>query len=608
MTKHSRWSSRRKYRFFDGSLITTAERHSSQLSPLNQYLLDSTRTFAESSLAKVTISEILNWPNLRRYLLFSGFLSLVTITFGFGRPDVAALAARRMIWLDDTTWPRTCRIELVGISVERDDPVEGILESGRIVKPVDGKLTVARGSSFSVRIRAEMPSAANPSRELPDSCRFLYWTADGLQGSTTMNRIGSPHDGFQDYSLRGPPVEGILSNMEFEVRGGDHRTKRIQIVVVDAPTVVSAEVACVFPGYMVDSDSMRWTPRDIPWVGPMSLPRGTLIQFRVRTNNPIKKVYTLSGADRVPNEFDVYGQEFELPVGYLNDGVSAEVYLCDRDNLVSERPFVIAMEPIDDQPPIVQTRLIGIGTAVTPNVQIPIKSQIEDDYGIKRSWLEIELPLGENLTIPLADNPTGDVEATIDFLQLQRNDGQNYKLPTDAGTTISLVAKAADRFDLTEEPNVGVGDQYVLDVVDENRFLRLLERMEVAQRRRLEQIYREVADSRSFLERTSANFVSPSMIVEPGDNALPDGLKENSSHDENEMELRLLYAQRTLNQIDKSIQETLGVANAFENIRLQLINNRIDSEDRKLPHRKPRRGTTHRCRRKLDGSPKTGRA
>jgi hypothetical protein len=35
-------------------------------------------------------------------------------------------------------------------------------------------------------------------------------------------------------------------------------------------------------------------------------------------------------------------------------------------------------------------------------------------------------------------------------------------------------------------------------------------------------------------------------------------------------------------QIDKSVQELLGVAAAFENIRLQLINNRIDSEDRKL--------------------------
>ena len=43
----------------------------------------------------------------------------------------------------------------------------------------------------------------------------------------------------------------------------------------------------------------------------------------------------------------------------------------------------------------------------------------------------------------------------------------------------------------------------------------------------------------------------------------------------------MLFAQRTILQIDKSTQEILGSAEAFDNIRLQLINNRIDSEDRK---------------------------
>ena len=43
----------------------------------------------------------------------------------------------------------------------------------------------------------------------------------------------------------------------------------------------------------------------------------------------------------------------------------------------------------------------------------------------------------------------------------------------------------------------------------------------------------------------------------------------------------MLFAQRAIIQIDKSTQEILGSAEAFDNIRLQLINNRIDSEDRK---------------------------
>ena len=43
----------------------------------------------------------------------------------------------------------------------------------------------------------------------------------------------------------------------------------------------------------------------------------------------------------------------------------------------------------------------------------------------------------------------------------------------------------------------------------------------------------------------------------------------------------MLFGQRAVLQVDKSRQEVLGCASAFENIRLQLINNRIDSEDRK---------------------------
>jgi hypothetical protein len=41
-----------------------------------------------------------------------------------------------------------------------------------------------------------------------------------------------------------------------------------------------------------------------------------------------------------------------------------------------------------------------------------------------------------------------------------------------------------------------------------------------------------------------------------------------------------LFAQRALLQVDKATQETLGVADNFDHIRLQLINNRVDSEDR----------------------------
>jgi hypothetical protein len=131
-----------------------------------------------------------------------------------------------------------------------------------------------------------------------------------------------------------------------------------------------------------------------------------------------------------------------------------------------------------------------------------------------------------------------------------------------------------------------VGDRYTLDIVTPNELVRILERLEVAQRRRLEQIYLELADARNYLVRTkssrASSMTSDPGLIEPGDG---DDLSEPGESDAQpeirKQELRLLFAQRAILQTDKTIQEILGSANAFDNIRLQLINNRIDSEDRK---------------------------
>ena len=141
--------------------------------------------------------------------------------------------------------------------------------------------------------------------------------------------------------------------------------------------------------------------------------------------------------------------------------------------------------------------------------------------------------------------------------------------------------KAEDRFDLADRPHRGLGDKFTLDVVEESELLRILERKEVAERRRLEQVYLEMVDARGYLQRTSGNYVRQPSLVEPGEQLQPAGLLGNSVDAGQRLDLRLLFARRAIMQIDKSVQEILGIASAFENIRLQLINNRIDSADRK---------------------------
>ena len=79
--------------------------------------------------------------------------------------------------------------------------------------------------------------------------------------------------------------------------------------------------------------------------------------------------------------------------------------------------------------------------------------------------------------------------------------------------------------------------------------------------------------------RTAANFSTQSTVIEPGDE--PDEPPSEEDDVLGQVEFRLLYARRAIMQIDKSMQELQGIAEAFTSIRLQLINNRIDAEDRK---------------------------
>jgi hypothetical protein len=194
----------------------------------------------------------------------------------------------------------------------------------------------------------------------------------------------------------------------------------------------------------------------------------------------------------------------------------------------------------------------------------------------------LETPTTDTLTFEQKIGSEGKLNAEVDFLAERRVNG--LKLPADEGAELSVTVKSADFCTLNgDEPNIGVGDKFILEIVSPNKLLRILERLEVDQRRRLEQIFEEVSDVRGYLQRTKADD-SPvdKATVEPGDSEPATQLAIGDDEEKlRRQAMRVLFAQRSTLQIAKSSQETLGVAEAFESIRLQLENNRIDSADRK---------------------------
>jgi hypothetical protein len=176
----------------------------------------------------------------------------------------------------------------------------------------------------------------------------------------------------------------------------------------------------------------------------------------------------------------------------------------------------------------------------------------------------------------------GRVDASLDFRDLRSQEVDPWDLqPTDK---LVVSVKAADKHDLSGGPNEGSSDRYQLDVVTPDMLLAILESREIGQRRRLEQILEEMTQARDFLNRVHSP--APGRGLEPGD--VLDTAEESDQERadpqrvaERNQSLRLLRTQQAFQQGRKSGQELLGVAAAFRDIREELINNRVDTEDRK---------------------------
>jgi len=267
----------RRYPQFDDSLLTTVSRTSENSSGvwIDESMLDRTRINAEAIVPDVDLAKVVNSKPMLRSFAIAGLLLLTVAGFAVANPGAIKLAAQRLYLLRDAPWPRSCQIEIVGINIKRDNVIEGIDELVQTVKASDirdDNFFVAKGATLSLRVRA-VAGEENSSRKLPDNCTLIYQIEGGDRGTQEFKKIGGPRNGYQRYLIDGPPFRGILSDIGFQVRGGDHRIGPFKISVEDEPTVLSTELVCNYPDYLVDE--FRSKSRTIRWTGQSRLPQGT---------------------------------------------------------------------------------------------------------------------------------------------------------------------------------------------------------------------------------------------------------------------------------------------------------------------------------------------
>ncbi len=565
----------RRYPDFQDGLVTAVSLPGGDQDPYfgDHELRKSTIADVEKQLPAVRLSKVVSAQPATRALGLAGIAIGSLVLAALLAPGNFQLATSRLLLTTDSLWPRQCELELVGIAVVSDTQQPFVADLQPDLKPIDNVIHVTRGSQLRVRIRARL-NADNPDSVLPETCWFnyRYREGDGAAGSRRFRKSGVTQDGIQEYIFEGEPLERTMAGLVFDISGGDDRIGPYQLTLVNQPVVEQTTLTVQYPEYIRSTGELRFADRETVWTGQADYPQGTMITVNATATEPLQNVFVRIDESDFQS-VSVRGDRFSFALPRLIEPTTAEFYLQDAFGLIAANPHVISITPVKDQAPVVRTRLDGIGTAVTPDALIPIAGTLEDDFGLQSAWLEIEIPGQESVVEPL-NTKASAFNVLIDFRERREELGARFRLPPGDGNQLSMIVKASDRFDLSDEPNVGSGDRYSLDIVTPEELLRMLEQSEVDQRRRLEQVLRELKEVSSFLGRTSAE-AKPAGIemAEPGDQE-SESLPETPDQPPR-IELRKLFAQRAILQVDKSSQEIEGSADAFANLKRQLINNRV---------------------------------
>jgi len=546
----------RRFPQFGDSLLTAVELSGADqdAEDCDPHLLAATCRQAEIPVRQSPLSRVFNPGPLRQSVGAGAVLLTSIVVFAVAAPDLAATWTRRVVLLSDELWPRNSRIVLEGFD--------------------QGVAKVARGADLEIVAKADLSMPV-----VPELVEIRYRGMGGLR--KVMNRVGNAdpdRDEFQEYSYI---FRGVLAPIVFDLVGGDSSLRGLKIDVVENPAIVEMILDCEFPKYT------ERPPRSLPVTGLMQLPMGTRITVRARCNKPLVRVTAeLAQGDppKPPQVISPLGEDprrFTYVIEKLMDDRTVLFTLADADGVKTREPMRLTLAALEDRRPELAVQLRGIGSAITPQASIPAAGRVDDDYGIAKIWFEHAVdkqePKNEAIAVPPAAATHYDLTRTLDVRPLGLKPGQKF----------AFAVKAEDRFDLTGRPNAGTSDRWVVDVVTPEQLRTMLQSRELVLRQRFESLIKDVTDIRDSLARVdfkphsnlpAAKPPTPSKGAEPGDK--PDAPAQPSP--ERAAAQRLLQIQWSQQNSRKSAYETAGLAEAFLQIREELINNRVDTEELKL--------------------------
>ncbi|MCO6456295.1 MAG: hypothetical protein J5I93_13435, partial [Pirellulaceae bacterium] len=225
----------RRFAGFGDSLVTAVEmsEEPDHARPFSREMLDQANQRAQAQIDSVRLGDVFN---VRRLIWKFVLAVLLLLPAGLVWGQTLQTGFDRLVLLKNVDWPRSARIEVVGVQVQRA-VVDPNLPAAPLVPFEDRSIKVARHSSLTLHVRADVTAP-----KVPEFCTIWYTTTDGDRGRVIMKKIGRPRDQYQQYTFDEKPLKGILTSLDFSVRGYDHRLHDYHVEVVDNPAVINTKL------------------------------------------------------------------------------------------------------------------------------------------------------------------------------------------------------------------------------------------------------------------------------------------------------------------------------------------------------------------------------
>ncbi len=489
-------------------------------------LLQRVHLQAAETIAQVNASDALKWQPVAQKASIALPLIGATLLLVLLAPATARQAFGRLLLTSDAPWPRRAFIEVVGLEVPLTtlDEAGGQRES-RLVPFVDGKARIARGEPAALRIRARAENAI-----VPEVCTVYYRTQSGTRGQANMRRAGRVVDGWQTFTLDGPPFDSITDSLTLEIRGYDARLNDLQIQAIEPPVVQKLELVISPPPYLLEAGLTESIRSFQPGI---RVAEGASVMLRGTTTSGLSEVIAAHETVGEPQSAQAAkplilesGKTFEWRLGSLTKPITARLIPIDTQQVRSPTSYRYLINVAPDLVPDVKVRLKGISDAMTTNAVLPLSGHATDDYGIINPQLVIailskegtgKVEAGKEGTVKEGTDPVswsrklvlgrdGAFAERVDLAVLQTQKEIPALLP---GTAITLLVEASDAYDLGPQ-HVGLSDRVRIEVVTPDEMLARLERQELALRSRLQEVIREVQQLRELLDQVRREGWGPS--------------------------------------------------------------------------------------------------